>query len=406
MKRQAPSSRPAASLAAGNRAPEGAPAQRRDPSPLPAGAFEVRSHAGGPELIDPIEHDWQDLCSRTSDDPWYRRPEWVRAYVTHFAAPGAVRLVTAWRGGTLHAVLPLLASRVRACGIPARRLRSAADYDAWRFDMARAEGEPGSAALAAIVRRLPAIRGWDYLDLRDVPEGGAAEELASCAERAGLALARVDSLRTPYLSLAGFDGDPEFCLKRVAGSFRSNMRRAIKAAGSDVRLERIESLDPEAFERFVALEASGWKGQAGTSLADTERALAYHRALFTAAERAGDFAMKFVWVGGKLVAAACAIERNGHHVVIKGARDDSHKKLSPGHLLVHLLLLDCAERGTKVFDFAGVDEKWKLAWKPEILRHHNHYIFRKGLYGRALHTAMFKVSPAIKRLLRKPDATG
>jgi len=406
MERREPSDQPPASLAAGLPTPASghspsaahAPVAHGEETSPSSGAWHVELLEGGPGLLDDIHDDWSALCARSAETPWYVRPEWVRCYLDHFAPPQGVRLVTARRGGELHAVVPLVANRQRACGLPARRLRSAADNEAWRFDLARSPGEPGAAALPAIMRQLPHLRGWDFLELRDVAEGGGAEELARSAAAEGCAVSRLESMRTPRLALGDWDGDPEYFIKRGSTKFRSNMRRAIREAGSDLRLERMETFDPDAFERFLALEASGWKGEAGSALRTDARACAFHRALFEMIAAAGDFAMKFLWVGENLVGAACAIEHRGYHVVLKGARDDSYRKLSPGHLLVHALLLDCAERGMSVFDFAGLDEQWKLAWAPDLLRHHTHFIFRRGLYGRALHAAMFRLSPALKRL--------
>jgi len=231
-----------------------------------------------------------------------------------------------------------------------------------------------------------------------VPEGGRAEALARCAKEAGGAVARVQSMRSAWIPLEGWDGDPEYFLKRASGRFRNNIRRALKKAGKELRLERLESFDAEAFERFLEIEASGWKGATGGALATDARALPYFRELFEAVARAGDFVMKLLWAGDDLIAAVCAIEHGGCHMHAKCAANESFRKLAPGHLLVHTVLLDGAERGLREFDFAGVDEEWKLFWQPELLTHHTHYLFRPGLYGRALHAAKFRVSPALKRL--------
>ncbi|MER3438126.1 MAG: hypothetical protein C4346_11365, partial [Chloroflexota bacterium] len=81
----------------------------------------VTVERGDAHLIDQIAPAWRALCDEgPCADPFFR-PEWIGAYLRHLEPDARVVLITAWRNGSLRAVLPLIEERTRFFGVPLRR---------------------------------------------------------------------------------------------------------------------------------------------------------------------------------------------------------------------------------------------------------------------------------------------
>jgi len=87
-------------------------------------------------------------------------------------------------------------------------------------------------------------------------------------------------------------------------------------------------------DKFLALEAKGWKGQRGTALAvEQKMAICLSQALTAFADQNS---LKFwsLTLDGKTIASLFAFITNGHVSLAKIAYDESYAKFSPGVLLL------------------------------------------------------------------------
>jgi len=164
---------------------------------------------GGVELIDALAEEWRGLCEEEPNDQPFCRPEWVGAYLRAFAPRAKLVLITARVDGRLRAVLPLIEERGFLCGLPVRKLRSAANVHCVRFDMVRGAGAEGEAAVLAVWRRLRDLPGWDLIDLPYAYEGGTLEQLLRAAREDEYLVESVQSWRSVYVPLPGENGAPQ-----------------------------------------------------------------------------------------------------------------------------------------------------------------------------------------------------
>jgi CelD/BcsL family acetyltransferase involved in cellulose biosynthesis len=372
---------------------------------IAVGDYVVQSLRGGPEQIDRLHDEWEALSSGAAENCIFYRPAWIRAFAAHRPeAAGGLLLLAARREGRLAAVLPLARRRVVFSGLPVRQLHGATTNSWWRFDVVRAPGEAGLGGVRALAGFLGRMGGWDTLVIPDVPPGGAAEDLVREAAALGHPVGRVEVTSSPYLPIQGYDGDPEWWLRGVSGNFRSSMRRALKRTRGSLRLDRIDRADPEALRRLVELEAKGWKGREGSAIASHPEWVLYFRTLVGAAERMGGLVYHFLEHEGRLIAAQFGVASGSRYSMLRIAYDEEFRQLAPGHLLTHAALEDCAARGFSEYDFTGRDEEWKCKWTSHRRVHAHHYVFPRGLYGHAVQLAKFRVSPGLRRLLRRPEA--
>lgn len=351
-----------------------------------------------------LASEWPSLLRRTGHEAPFYRHELLRAWVDAFAPEAPLHVVVARDGGGLRAALCLVERRARLRGVPVRMLCSTSNVYSERFDLiAQADDD---AAIDAIWRHVRHGLRWHVLELRDVParagEGeGAAHALVARAAKDGPTGAWL-AKEVPFVSLPATLDE----LFAGRGDFRRNLRRrrARLAGHGVVTHERVTGgLDLEArLEEGFALEASGWKGRAGTAVASEPRVRAFYAEVAREAAAHGYLALHFLRVDGRAVAFHFGLEQDGRYYLPKLGIDDEWRSVAPGHLLVEDVLRDGAARGLETFDFLGPDMPWKREWASRTRPHHYLYAFRDTLVGRALHAAKFRLPPLVRRLVRRP----
>jgi CelD/BcsL family acetyltransferase involved in cellulose biosynthesis len=369
-------------------------------APGASGAPTVRIDEGGPAIVEELGNEWRELCeSGPSNEPFYR-PEWIAAYLRTLIPPHRLLLATVRAGGKLTAALPLIEARVIFSGVPMRKLLAPCDEDL-RFDVVRSPGTDGDGAVLALWQFLKGYPGWDMLEFPDVPEGAALEHLLRAAEADGFPVGARTSMNTPYISLTGWDGTPDFWLVRRNRRFRATVRstRRKLVAQGPLALRRYEHADPELLRRFYDLEQAGWKGRKGSAIASDAARQAFHSEVARGAERYGYFTLYFLEHNGTTIAADFGFTYGGRYLGVKGAINERYKRYGPGHLLVDAVLRDCCERGLREYDFIGQSEEWKRRWTSQVRPHAYLCVFQKGLHGRLAHFAKFRVNPHIKKIL-------
>lgn len=90
-----------------------------------------------------------------------------------------------------------------------------------------------------------------------------------------------------------------------------------------------EEIGP-ALERFLVLEASGWKGRRGTALGQIPGDAAFIRAAAAASSRKGAFEICELLLNGAPVAAGLVFRSRQTAFFLKTAYDETHMRLSPG----------------------------------------------------------------------------
>src|ERR1035437_2145616 len=145
----------------------------------------VAAHRGGVEVVERWGGEWRNLCNASADDQPFYRPEWIAAHIRAFSPNAKVVLFTVSSEGKLLFVLPLLQEWSVFSGVPLRKLRGPVNSHSCRFDAVRHSGSQGDAAVVAAWSYLQNLRGWDLLEMQDVPEGSTISALALAASRNG-----------------------------------------------------------------------------------------------------------------------------------------------------------------------------------------------------------------------------
>jgi CelD/BcsL family acetyltransferase involved in cellulose biosynthesis len=323
--------------------------------------------------------EWNALV-RDCDDQAFYRHEFIRVWLESFAPRARLRILTLREGsGRLGAVLPLIEQPVSVFGRSVRQLVSPANAHTPRCDLLARDPQLAGPLL---VEHLAHSNDWDLLRLSNVPDGGAAWAVHRAAAAAGLAVGTIQGSQSPYRLLPPSGEQLDAQLKP---RLRSQMRRALRLLSErgPVVFERVCA--GAAVERWMdeafALEERGWKGQAGTAMAQDAATRRFYLELARSASRSGVFALHLLRVGSTLVAFDYVLEHAGRYAALKGSFDERFAAGSPGHLLTYLSMRDGAERGLREFDLLGQVSEAKLRWTNRVRGHSWLVVFRSSLLG-------------------------
>ncbi|HET9790855.1 MAG TPA: GNAT family N-acetyltransferase [Candidatus Angelobacter sp.] len=377
---------------------------------LPGQKIVVQCQTGQAEIIDALAPAWSRLCDELQDAEPFFRPEWTRACHLAFFPDSEVILLSAWSAERLVAVLPLMKERTWFSGLPVTRLSLVATVHSFRVGMVRREGAEGDEAVRALWDAIEQMPGWDVIDIAYALEGGGLETLANTAQEAGFHVARSRTSQALYLPIASPEGKPKKdalppWLACTRPKFRANLRRArrqLEEQGA-LTLRHVTEADPEALEKFYALEASGWKGQQGTAILSNENTRVFYNEIAKAAADDGYLSLDFLELNGRPIAAHYALNVGGRYFLAKAGYDERFHRYSPGQLLVNEILNETEARGLRELDFVG-PATWDEGRWAVLRRDHLHlFIFRKSFYGAMLHSIRITARGILKGLLKRSN---
>jgi hypothetical protein len=239
------------------------------------------------------------------------------------------RLAAVWEDGKLGALFPLRPER-RWRGLPVRALRS------WRHrnmliatPLVSARG--GAPAAAKRVGALLDSGIAPLIEFEWTVAGGTFHgALAEAAAERGLPWMASDAYARPIL-VRGRDPRP-----RYNSNMKNNLRRwenRLRAVGQLVPVRLEPGIDLQAWiDEFMRLEASGWKGKAGTALACREDDRRFVAAVLPEAFRRGQLVGSGLDLAGKPLARHLAFASGEGAFTFKIAYDEAHASCSPGTL--------------------------------------------------------------------------
>jgi len=377
------------------------------PTRLTQATLEYRPEAEPPLRVDTIT-DWQGLLDlqpawdalleESGVDHPFLSHEWVRTWWECFGAGHQLYVLVVKDREQPIAIVPLMLSAGRFCGLRVRRLQTAGNVHTQRFDVISGRRRP--EAYRAIWRALLQQKAlWDVLVLSHLPAGSPTlTMLSSLAQGDGYLTGVWRSAEAPYIPI---EGGWDAYFRQRTPKLRSNLRRRgnhLKESG-DVRMEVVDS-EPEvgdALEEGLRLEAAGWKGRAGTAIADDESTHRFYSLLARRAARRGWLRLHFLSVGGRRIAFDFSLLYADKAYLLKPAYDPAFATCSPYSQLLVRVLQDCFDRGVKEFDFLGQDDEWKLDWATRTRPHEWLYVMPDSPRMRLLRFTKFRLVPRLRR---------
>ena len=280
------------------------------------------------EALRALVPQWEALAAEAAEpNPFYEHWMLLPALEAYGKdAPASdFRCIVVWDDGTLGALFPMRLER-RYRGLPLAALRS------WRHrnmmlctPLVRAKSAT-KCVTALLQSPLAPVLQFDYI----AAGGGFYGVLAEAAAAEGLPWVVTDAYMRAVL-LRG--RDPR---ARLNAKARNNLKRreaAARALGELAPVRLAPGDDPAAaMDAFMRLEASGWKGRAGSALACREDDRRFVAAVFPEALRRGRLQITGLDLGGRPLARQVLLAAGEGALVLKIAYDETHEKCSPGVL--------------------------------------------------------------------------
>jgi len=316
--------------------------------------------------------EWRTLLARDPNAHIFTTPEWHRVWWDEFQADKELFVLKMRRAEDCVAIVPLY--RKVDGGRKVLRFVGGIDLTDYLGPICGAGDRPDVAA--ALVEWLRTTDcEWDELDAHNMPVPfGFAEFLVERADSAGFSFALDQEETTAVLELpqdwdtylAGLDSKERHELKR------KRRRLAREHPDARVRSATTETLDSD-LRLFVDMHR-GTEGHKGHFMRP-EIATFFER-VANAFMPLGWLRLDFLEVDGVPIATTFGFEHGHTLYLYNSAYEPEAGRLSPGLILVSMLIEDAIARGVRIFDFLRGPERYKYQLGAAAVPLNNVRVFR------------------------------
>jgi hypothetical protein len=175
----------------------------------------------------------------------------------------------------------------------------------------------------------------------------------------------------------------------LSKNFRSNLRKTRKklstVAGGHAEFLRGNEASVQEFPKFLDLEASGWKGKAGTAIKCAPELVRHYSSLVRRFRDRGWLEWHFLKVHEHIIAGHLAVRMGPNIILLKIAYDEAFSACAPGnHLFEQMLKWAFANGEIKEINCL-TDMEWHKNWRMENSPYYKLTIYQRKplsfLYG-------------------------
>jgi CelD/BcsL family acetyltransferase involved in cellulose biosynthesis len=286
----------------------------------------------GLEGLENLRECWAELFNKVPEPTYYQDWRWIFALLTHLIED-PVYFVTLRKQGRTVMILPLQLRLEKKAGFRKRFLSflshnhivlsdSLVDVDKLDHDdMPRLLGFLTSQSEFK----------WSYIQLKGLCENSQLYQLL-----------KKSGMKCELISHSAYFDWPEGSYdKTLSKKFIKNIRRLGNRAERETGSSQIEYVSApdrlrDAYETFTQLEASGWKGENGTSTAikHDEKLISFYRHLIESFSVDGSCQINILRLGGEPTAAQLCIKTGSSWYILKIAFSENYKQYGVGNLLM------------------------------------------------------------------------
>lgn len=337
-----------------------------------------------PSRFAELEGPWDGLAARASAP--FARHGWLSAWWEAFGAGGEMRVCALWRGSDLAGGLPLWAS--------AGSLRAMANIHTPRFDAPALDADARDALARAAIEAAPGA--FEVVAL-ETP-GPLLEALATRARHERRRVLVEPWLTSPVVEL---EGDFESYRRRTRPKWLGRILAYRRKVARD-HVAEFSVLEPPAdlerqLEEGLRLEASGWKGRAGTAILASEETARFYRSMARAFDRLGELRMSSLHLDGDLVAFDISLLHDDRVWFLKTAFDERFRRVSPGLVLLASVIERAFELGLDAVELLGGSEDYKTSFATSAREHRAIRVYRHRPVALARYAYRRRVRPALRR---------
>lgn len=254
-----------------------------------------------------------------------------------------------------------------------RRIEASANVHSGDWDGLASNDEARAELWAAI-----ACQGVNRIRLQAVP---AESSRLACRELESAGY-RVVCKAGPYCPRLELPDSWDELIGAVSGGLRQQIGRRYRALQRQGALTfRTVGGGPtleDDLSAFFYVEASGWKGRAGTAIVSNAATERLYRGFARAAAANDWLRLHLLELDGVVIAASYDCVYEGNAFLLKTSFSEAHGRYSPGLVLLAEVLRSSIEEGLRCYEFLGEPERYKTRW-TSALRPRVHIWAYRGL---------------------------
>jgi len=333
---------------------------------------------------DALGEEWEALALRTLAPP-FLFPGWVLAWCRAFGR--ALRVAECRAGEDLLGILPLVVSPIGTARTPAD----------WHTPVAGSvtSGADAAGTLASGVAR----RGFRRLVLWPLdPADPVVGAIRTASTANGVRILDRQVFASPFVDTgSGWDAYQRTIYPK---SLRETVRRRRRLAergrvALDVR-DGTDGLDALLEEGF-SIEAAGWKGDRGTSIASSPATERFYRDVARWAGSRRWLRLAFLRVDDTAIAFDLSLEVGGVHYLMKTGYRPEWSRFAPGMAIRLEMIRRAFDLGLDRYDFLGGESEWKRVWTQTSVPRLRVEAFDRTAAGTAEWAAQAFVRPVARR---------
>lgn len=352
--------------------------------------LNIRQYEGSSGFLE-ICDAWYELMDSISSQCFYHHPAWFSAYFDRPGIRTGTHFRCAFAGDQLVAVLPLHFEQKLGGALQMAKLP---DYDGlYMPDMAISD----NVSAVSVWREMEASRNSEYGRHWDVFSADGVLEESAVAQTlfsAGSSIVKSSAAgRCAFVDVL----DYEEVLRRLKRKFRGNLSNAKSRLSALPGVEYVAVSEPErlgpAFDEFVELELSGWKGQPDRVRRDYPPPAAiglkrskylFYRNVVSTFGAFGATEIHMLRINRKAIGAQLCVILNDVCYILKTAFDEAYGRYSPGHLVLDFAIQRFADVGTAKQLCLITDYGWYRNWNPRYANYMRIKAFAKTLKARSI----------------------
>lgn len=318
---------------------------------------------GDPESL---VKEWNLLLEKKVRGSFFQSPLWVLNYSRYRqrAGLGPRLLGVKTPEGQLIGILPLTIAPTRWRFIlpTIRAAHAAGEYESdWISHPAHIPAFVDNVCQYLADRR----SAWYKLELNSVAAGSAVlAALKNECERRGLVYYTRAGWRIPYVNTedAGVDS-----LQFTTGKYRRELKRRWRKLNElgaiEFEVHDHEAQVEKAFDEFIGVESSGWKGDQASAIACQPDALRFWRHFSLDAAKAGCFRLHLLRLDKEVISGQLGVHWGRCYYCLKVGFDPRFQSFGPGALMTWHVVQQCIENpSVDIYDFSGPEKEYMWNW--------------------------------------------
>lgn len=290
---------------------------------------------------------WESLAQHSIiSNPFYEHWNLTPA-LENLEKSADIEIVTAWRGKQLVGLFPLCYSK---------RLPFFTAASVWKHDECYCTS-PLVKDKNVWAELLPLL--WEERRVHMLINTTQTHQALTPTQT--LHLTKLSYYRAALDAKKSYESMTEVWPRKRRKEWRRLLRKSLESDQASYQTAQSQQACAEAFDLYTEIESQGWKGRAGTAIAEDPHKLIYYRALIKKGCEDGRVETQMLMLEGNAIAASIRLICGDIAFEVKTSYSERYRKLAPGVLLEilnmqqlavsNLHLADsCTQAGNKVME--------------------------------------------------------